>query len=340
MTRGGSPRPPRAWHDAGRERAALWRGGQLATARTGPPTRQSRLPGTLAGEFVDASIAAEQAHERAERRRTRGCSGSSPRWPSWCSPSAAGRVTRSSSARRPPPQRRRQLPRDRHRGRPGPRPGRGAGRAAQRGRLRHRPTPQAPASLLESSGAPAAARLMDSAGVVQWVASARTTPARGGRRGRHAAAVECGRSRSPGAVGPAGAGQRTARCTRRRSARTARSSPPRAPAGPCSCGTSAGPATRSGSAALTGPANTVYSVAFSPDGKTLAAGSADDTVRLWDVADPAQPVPLGEPLTGRPATCSPWRSARRARLAAGSADKTVRLWDVADPAAPGRWADR
>ena len=49
---------------------------------------------------------------------------------------------------------------------------------------------------------------------------------------------------------------------------------------------------------LTGPANTVYSVAFSPDGKTLAAGSADDAVRLWNVSDPAHPAPLGKPLTG------------------------------------------
>ena len=41
------------------------------------------------------------------------------------------------------------------------------------------------------------------------------------------------------------------------------------------------------------------SVAFSPDGHTLAAGSdGHDTVTLWDVTDPTRPTQIGQPLTG------------------------------------------
>ena len=35
---------------------------------------------------------------------------------------------------------------------------------------------------------------------------------------------------------------------------------------------------------LTGHKSTVYSVAYSPDGRTLASGSYDNTIKLWDVA--------------------------------------------------------
>ena len=49
---------------------------------------------------------------------------------------------------------------------------------------------------------------------------------------------------------------------------------------------------------LTGGGGAVESVAFSPDGRTLASGSDGGAVQLWDVADPAHPRPLGQPLTG------------------------------------------
>ena len=69
---------------------------------------------------------------------------------------------------------------------------------------------------------------------------------------------------------------------------------------------------------LTGPTGYVQSVAFSADGGLLAAGSGnsvagghDDTVRVWNVADPARPRLLrGMPLTGPALVVLGWRSAR------------------------------
>ncbi|WP_435613515.1 nSTAND1 domain-containing NTPase [Streptomyces sp. bgisy159] len=48
---------------------------------------------------------------------------------------------------------------------------------------------------------------------------------------------------------------------------------------------------------LPGPRGAVFTVAYSPDGHMLAAGSVDrNLVRLWDVSDPGRPVALGRPV--------------------------------------------
>ena len=90
------------------------------------------------------------------------------------------------------------------------------------------------------------------------------------------------------------------------------------------------------SSPLATDAGAVNSVAFSSDGHTLASGSDDGSVRLWDVADPAHPRPLSQPLTGTgiAAVNSVAFSSDGHTLASGDANGTVRLWDVADPAQP------
>jgi WD40 repeat protein len=86
---------------------------------------------------------------------------------------------------------------------------------------------------------------------------------------------------------------------------------------------------------LTGSSGSVLSVALTPDGHTLASGSDDGIVTLWDVSDGAQPHPLGSPLTGhgRPVKAVAFASDGR-RLASGSDDGTVLLWEVSDRARP------
>ncbi|MGQ0774634.1 MAG: nSTAND1 domain-containing NTPase [Pseudonocardiales bacterium] len=86
---------------------------------------------------------------------------------------------------------------------------------------------------------------------------------------------------------------------------------------------------------LTGHRDLVRSVAFSPDGRTLATGSLDHTVILWDLTDPTRPHRLGQPLTGHTGTVGSVAFSPDGRtLASTSGDRTTILWDLTDPSRP------
>ncbi|MEH2400463.1 nSTAND1 domain-containing NTPase, partial [Nostoc sp.] len=77
---------------------------------------------------------------------------------------------------------------------------------------------------------------------------------------------------------------------------------------------------------LEGHSNYVYSVAFSPDGKTIASASADKTVKLWNAATAKEITTLkGHSNSVTSVAFSPDGKT----IASASADKTVKLWNAA-----------
>jgi WD40 repeat protein len=335
----------RAWDDADRENAALWRGSQLAIARdwAADEDNHALLP-ALAAEFVGASTAEDARRVRAQRRRTRRLKGivavltclivvvaglSAYAFKQRQAVATAQQRTSSGETAFAADQLRDQDP----------------PLAAQLSSSAYGMTATQPAtaSLLMASGAPSAARILDSTGIVQWAALSpdHRLLAAAGADGT----LRLWNVATPGH--PSLAGTLSGRNVREPLYVAAFS-----PDGKVLAAAGAGQVVRLWDvsdparprplgARLTGPASTIYSIAFSPDGKTLAAGSADHTVRLWDVSDPADGTPIGGPLTvpsskaaAQSSVQSVAFSADGSTLTAGTAGGTVCLWNVADPSRP------
>ncbi|GAA0402018.1 hypothetical protein Acor_60520 [Acrocarpospora corrugata] len=76
-------------------------------------------------------------------------------------------------------------------------------------------------------------------------------------------------------------------------------------------------------AVLRGHRNSVYAVAYSRDGTTLATGGADGTLRTWD----ARSFRPGEPVTGHRGGITQVTFAANGRVITASRDRTVRIWN-------------
>jgi WD40 repeat protein len=333
-----------AWLQAGQEDAALWRGSRLALARewAADAAKRTALPGQ-ALSFVDKCVAAAEASERAARRRTRvlqstvavlaalvlavaGLSGYAFSQRSAAAAAEGNAVSAAGMAN----SRDVAFTADQLRSVD---PAAAAQLSVSADEFSR--TPQATASLLESSGAASVARIDDSSGIVQWVA---ISP---GRR-LLAAAGDDGTLRLWNVAAPG-------RPTLIADLVAADGNDPLyaatfSPDGKLLAAAGAAGVVRlwdvSGTRAtplgrpLTGPASTVFSIAFSPDSSTLAAASTDGTVRLWHVADPARATPDGAPLH-TPGTYpnSVAFSPDGRTLAAGTEAGTVWMWRL--PAAGG-----
>ncbi|MHC5729339.1 MAG: WD40 repeat domain-containing protein, partial [Nostoc sp.] len=73
---------------------------------------------------------------------------------------------------------------------------------------------------------------------------------------------------------------------------------------------------------LHGHSGSVNSVAISPDGKTLASGSDDETIKLWNLATGEQI----RTLTGHSEVLNVAISPDGKTLVSGGSDNTIKIW--------------
>ncbi len=82
----------------------------------------------------------------------------------------------------------------------------------------------------------------------------------------------------------------------------------------------------------------IYTVAVSPDGRTLASSAYGSALRLWDISSPDEPIDLGAQTGHDSYVTSVAFSPDGKTLASTSDDQTVRLWDITDVKNPKQTA--
>lgn len=86
---------------------------------------------------------------------------------------------------------------------------------------------------------------------------------------------------------------------------------------------------------ITGHTSSVFTVAFSPDRRTLVSGDGDDhTVRMWDVSDLFKPKEIGQPITDHTTWVQAATFSADGHLLATASKKELILWNMDDPARP------